>query len=432
MKKFVSILFALILGLGVKTYAQSWQYQGIFPPAPDTLKTNTGVQFVAVDPDGKIWIAPFRTNVDSFYVADSSKWYVVRPVYVYKPDGTPWDTIRAVTISGKVYPFYNSKYGITTDNNGNILVNDYNALYRINYKTGQGMNYVNPGISALCDPAVDANGNIYLAPVLPGHPLVMYDANFSFLGNAIDNVLQYGRWIAVSKDGNTLYVPRFSQKNLFIYHRNSSLDPFVFVDSVLQGITCESGAWDPVNGNLWLSMGSYFDPPLGALAGNENKWFEYDVNTWTVKDSISWNIFLAGDVNERPRGIAFSPDGKDAYVACFGSSTYPPVEKFFNNSHVTAVEKENSQIVSNYSLSQNYPNPFNPTTEISYSVAKAGFVTLKVYDLLGRLVTTLVNESKSTGNYTVRFDASKLASGTYIYQMNAGGVLISKKMILLK
>ena len=91
-----------------------------------------------------------------------------------------------------------------------------------------------------------------------------------------------------------------------------------------------------------------------------------------------------------------------------------------------------SNIVTSFTLSQNYPNPFNPSTEITFSVPKSGLVTLKVYDLLGRLVSTLVNENKSTGNYTVRFDASRLASGTYIYQMNANGILLSKKMVLLK
>ena len=85
-----------------------------------------------------------------------------------------------------------------------------------------------------------------------------------------------------------------------------------------------------------------------------------------------------------------------------------------------------------YRLFQNYPNPFNPSTKINYTVPKSGFVTIKVYDLLGREVTTLVNENKPVGNYNVEFNAGKLVSGVYFYRMNAGDFVQTKKLILLK
>ena len=85
-----------------------------------------------------------------------------------------------------------------------------------------------------------------------------------------------------------------------------------------------------------------------------------------------------------------------------------------------------------FSLSQNYPNPFNPTTNIKYSITKSGFVTLKVYNLLGQEVATLVNQNQRPGNYVVDFDASKLASGVYMYSIQAGNFNLTKKMILLK
>jgi len=83
-------------------------------------------------------------------------------------------------------------------------------------------------------------------------------------------------------------------------------------------------------------------------------------------------------------------------------------------------------------LNQNYPNPFNPTTTISYFVPKESFVSIKVYDFLGREVTTLVNEMKSTGSYELAFDASSLPSGTYFCTMNADGYSHTTKMVLLK
>ena len=86
-----------------------------------------------------------------------------------------------------------------------------------------------------------------------------------------------------------------------------------------------------------------------------------------------------------------------------------------------------------YELSQNYPNPFNPTTSISYSLVKPGFVSLKIYDILGKEIMALVDKDQNAGNYKVDFNASKLVSGMYLYQLKAGSDFISvKKMILLR
>ncbi|NMB81045.1 MAG: T9SS type A sorting domain-containing protein [Ignavibacteria bacterium] len=83
-------------------------------------------------------------------------------------------------------------------------------------------------------------------------------------------------------------------------------------------------------------------------------------------------------------------------------------------------------------LYQNYPNPFNPTTTISFSVPNSQFVMLKVYDILGREISTLVNEEKQPGNYEVKFDGNNLASGIYYYQIRAGQFVDTKKLVLLK
>jgi hypothetical protein len=85
-----------------------------------------------------------------------------------------------------------------------------------------------------------------------------------------------------------------------------------------------------------------------------------------------------------------------------------------------------------YSLNQNYPNPFNPTTIISYNIPKAGLVTLKVYNLLGQLVKTLVNEEQSPGNYKINFDAGNLSSGVYFYRITSGDFSNVKKMLFIK
>ncbi|MDP2366422.1 MAG: T9SS type A sorting domain-containing protein [Ignavibacteria bacterium] len=104
-------------------------------------------------------------------------------------------------------------------------------------------------------------------------------------------------------------------------------------------------------------------------------------------------------------------------------------------SKTTGVEETNLT-VNNFSLSQNYPNPFNPSTKISWQSPVSGHQSLKVYDVLGDEVATLLNEEKAAGTYEVTFNAAAatggLASGIYFYRLTAGNFIETKKMILLK
>ncbi|MCK9280209.1 MAG: T9SS type A sorting domain-containing protein [Melioribacteraceae bacterium] len=99
---------------------------------------------------------------------------------------------------------------------------------------------------------------------------------------------------------------------------------------------------------------------------------------------------------------------------------------------LSKVEKTNELIPTDYALSQNYPNPFNPTTKISFTLPERSNVSLKVYNVLGQMVSELVNSDFEAGNYTVDFNASQLSSGMYIYTLSAGNNLITKKMTLIK
>jgi len=106
--------------------------------------------------------------------------------------------------------------------------------------------------------------------------------------------------------------------------------------------------------------------------------------------------------------------------------------QIFFPANFVGVENENSPLTE-FNLEQNFPNPFNPSTRISFSIANNERVTLKVYDILGTEVAELIsNEQRAAGSYEVNFDASRLASGTYIYKLQAGDFIQTKKMILLK
>jgi hypothetical protein len=99
---------------------------------------------------------------------------------------------------------------------------------------------------------------------------------------------------------------------------------------------------------------------------------------------------------------------------------------------VTGIAPNSGEVPEAFNLSQNYPNPFNPTTTINYRLQFSGRVTLKVYDLLGNMVATLVNEEKPAGTYSVIFDAGRLSSGIYFFRLQTGNFSATKKMILLK
>ena len=102
------------------------------------------------------------------------------------------------------------------------------------------------------------------------------------------------------------------------------------------------------------------------------------------------------------------------------------------NGGITFIDNKNPSPPKDFYLKQNYPNPFNPSTKIEYSIPKQSHVIIKVFDLLGREVTTLVNEDKPAGNYNVEFIGSNLPSGIYFYRMEAGNYSSTKKLLLLK
>ncbi len=89
-------------------------------------------------------------------------------------------------------------------------------------------------------------------------------------------------------------------------------------------------------------------------------------------------------------------------------------------------------LLKEYVLEQNYPNPFNPTTVISYSIPTASHVSVKVFDVLGNTITTLVNQTQEIGSYKVNFNANELSNGIYFYKIQSGGFTDIKKMLLLK
>lgn len=161
----------------------------------------------------------------------------------------------------------------------------------------------------------------------------------------------------------------------------------------------------------------------------------------TTSGQLLWTVPLPGAFYPEPRVVPvhhprFTPDGNTVYVSTTilaGSATDP---HSFLYAIATGADSTTDVIknlnISSFRLFENYPNPFNPATTIRFEISHSGFVSLKVSDVLGREVTTLVNEEKNAGSYSVHWDATNFGSGTYFYKLESDGRREVKKMLLMK
>ncbi|NOX65334.1 MAG: T9SS type A sorting domain-containing protein [Chlorobi bacterium] len=186
------------------------------------------------------------------------------------------------------------------------------------------------------------------------------------------------------------------------------------------------------SGNTWTPVGGDFSTVgAGAFQPSGKPVYDGKVGDW-VKEIIDLAQFTNDNIL-----LKFQLKS-DEYVEEDGWYI-DDIEIFEYQNLVVSVENKDN-VPSKFGLEQNYPNPFNPSTKIKYSIANVETrhasslrnVTLKVYDILGREVATLVNKQQQPGNYEVEFNASKLTSGIYFYSLRSGEFVQSRKMILLK
>jgi hypothetical protein len=268
-----------------------------------------------------------------------------------------------------------------------------------------------------------------------------YENSYDSANNLISSLSQ--DWIDSIWVNRAKYIYKYSPENvndtaLFQVWTNEQWVNYnmniLKYDEELEIISNLAKRWD---GNNWLNFGrgtyeydinnnrilEYFE-----IANNNNwkNWFrifyEYD-----DKNNL---IHLFGEewvdgqwIPEDELLIITSPDG---IIIGFLAK-----ELFLYYSSPTSVENENN-IVNGFNLLQNYPNPFNSTTNIRYTISQSGKVTLKVFDIMGKEITTLLNRYQESGSYDLIFQADDLASGIYFYQLQAGDFVATKKLILLK
>ena len=178
------------------------------------------------------------------------------------------------------------------------------------------------------------------------------------------------------------------------------------------------------NGINWIPLeGNYTKLGSGSFQPKNKPLYDGKSNGW-VKENINLNDYKGKDILVR---FYFRSDGYENF-----DGFYVDDLKLVAYEKPTGVENNEITQYLNFELFANYPNPFNPTTTISYQIPVDGVVKLKVFDVLGREVTTLVDEYKNRGKYNVNFEARNLAGGVYIYQIKMGDFIKANKMILIK
>ena len=191
----------------------------------------------------------------------------------------------------------------------------------------------------------------------------------------------------------------------------------------------ENGVWDlelaiyNPNVNAQAALGFNLGGSVGSTHSDTTDWDAYAYYTWQP------------NIVDDPFGVpdnAGSP-GDPGFENLKSSANWAVLR--FDSEMATAIGDKNTSagVPVSFGLEQNFPNPFNPTTSIRFSLENKGQVTLKVFNTLGQLVTTLIDNQKyADGTYVVTWDASNLASGIYFYELSTQGMTQTKKMVLMK
>ncbi len=159
--------------------------------------------------------------------------------------------------------------------------------------------------------------------------------------------------------------------------------------------------------------------------------------TWPLPENLAYTDpeLLTAAMGGYPLGdLNWFPEKYEQWKANQRDNEWQTINNWltYGSPEPSVVKELPGSLPTEYSLKQNYPNPFNPITNIEYSIPKSGYVTLKVYNLLGQLVATIFEGNQNPGNYVATFDAFNLSSGVYMYRLESNNVSITKKLILMK
>jgi len=227
------------------------------------------------------------------------------------------------------------------------------------------------------------------------------------------------------------------------YDKNGTLDLYV------TGNTASNGLYknELTNGYSWINIKCIGGGPLSNLSNKsaigtkvKAKATINGVSVWQYREVLAQNSFNSMNMLNVHMGfgnatvidslVIIWPKGlQEVYTNVQPNNFYDATE---GQGIVSGVNNGSYENPEEFRLHQNYPNPFNPKTVIGYDLTKGDKISLKIFDILGKEIKTLVNDFQPAGNYNVSFDGEGLSSGTYIYRLSAGEFSLTKKMTLLK
>jgi len=477
MKKAI-LLLAAILILPMYTFAQNggglesaaahdWELESVLP-ADSSI---AGIHGLAFGGDGNVWAGVYysatldgETAFPVYCINPQTQELCEGIPYVIGTSPTDADTLlRFGQITGMASApdgsVLVSSHGYRFGPGGESITNSRAFVHRFDPETGEGLgvgeitSMRTETVSHAFHIATDKYGDIFYSAVFPGEPIRMMDSNFDFILNVSENRAGFARNITAFTDDND--VTRVYQPTNFVtelvegedtvavggrveVHEGDFITGFVALDTLsIIGMDPGAAATYPGNGVLFVpASGSGNNPE-----GDPERWdaltiYGIDVRgagDINVVDQLAWDMGDGDPFNPIYRAMAISPDGLNLIVGGFSNAAHI---QWFKRDSVLEIEtsagERLAELPEGYNLGQNYPNPFNPTTQISFEIGQAGLTSLKVYDLLGREVATLVNSDLPAGSHTIDFDAANLASGTYMYRLEANGYVLTRKMMLVK
>lgn len=435
---------------------------------------------VVVDPEGKMWVGfyyGYSNQVERTAMGDTIR---LRGLHCFMPDGTPAsfspveylefpdgskDTIYAESVAN------GSCRGLAATADGNILMTAWSTIYKIDYTDGSGLamwypsmdGYTNASMTeAAHDPEAEL---IYAGHVGANLPAYILDEDLGFVGIAIDTVptLQRSFVARTNADGVAQLFDGTIWNGVGIKVWESDdpeLTMFECVDTI--GNVVEETDTNTITYKAWASCLDWADQEEGILVYGNYFAAKVSTDTGTAPAHPQASKFVIMDVDDESviaefgaqwefgkevtanvpfdsldnQPMSYSPRGASIKVDANGK-----YEMFIADFDLSTIQKviwsddavENSSYVPyGFSLEQNYPNPFNPSTNIAFNIVEAGNISVDVFDLSGKKVATVYNGHMEAGTHNMMFDASNLASGTYVYKMTNGQYEVSKKMTLLK
>jgi len=360
-----------------------------------------------------------------------------------------------VNVQGLIYKYRNNLFNRISMNHNNFI-NCSNLVFldlgyqkQVNYTNNI---FVNCQVQPYCGNTIDAGEedieqmpigivNLYNDPDAPidatdRHFLVennvlAYDARLADVEDIANNTAINGSsiWTSQMITMNTRTQAMFDDDATYpyLYEGNWMTEMPNFTDSgTLLGVYVDSlkeYSLLGVDTTTSVNMAAYRVTDLGYEYADWPIPFDFSYDNASLLTAATGG-FPVGDLNWFPSEKATWLAQRDAEYTAIDAALAA-------GTGTTAVAK-NVGLADDFELQQNYPNPFNPLTSISYTVPKASDVTLKVYDAMGRQVATLVNGYKTASTYSVQFDASNLASGTYFYTLEAKDFKATHKMLLMK